>query len=190
MTAAALRVVAGKPADLPPGYVERLGRYRHQVFIEQLGWAVASEQGCERDRFDRADTVYVAVEDAQAQIAGCARLLPTTQPYLLDEVFPQLLHGAPPPRDARVWELSRFASMDFSQPASTPLAQFSSSATALLLRAAVECAARCGAERLITVSPVGIERLIRRLGIRASRAAPPMAIYGQRMFACWIELDP
>jgi len=190
MTAAALRVVTGRAADLPQGYIERLGRYRHRVFIEQLGWAVQSEQGCERDRFDRADTVYAAVEDSQAQIAGCARLLPTTQPYLLNEVFAELLHGAPPPCDARVWELSRFASMDFSQPATTPLAQFSNSATAMLLRGAMECAARCGAERLITVSPVGIERLIRRLGIRASPAGRPVAIYGQRMFACWIELDP
>ena len=45
MTAAALRVIAGNAADLPQGYVERLGRYRHQVFIEQLGWAVESERG-------------------------------------------------------------------------------------------------------------------------------------------------
>jgi acyl homoserine lactone synthase len=188
MTAEALRVVTGEPADLPPGYVERLGRYRQRVFIEHLGWTVDSEQGCERDRFDRADTVYVAVEDTQSNIAGCARLLPTTQPYLLNEVFPQLLHGAPLPHDERIWELSRFASMDFSQPVSTPLAQFSSSSTALLMRSAMDCAARRGAERLITVSPVGIERLIRRLGIRASQAAPPVALYGQRMFACWIEL--
>lgn len=150
---------------------------------------MASQQGCEQDRFDLADTVYVAVEDAQARITGCARLLRTTQPYLLKEVFPQLLHAVPAPHDTRVWELSRFASMDLSQPASTPLAQFSSSATAILLRGAMEHAARCGAERLIAVSPMGIERLIRRLGIRASPAAPPMALYGQLMFACWIELD-
>jgi N-acyl-L-homoserine lactone synthetase len=52
----------------------------------------------------------------------------------------------------------------------------------------MDCAARRGAERLITVSPVGIERLIRRLGIRASQAGAPLAIDGQRMFACWIEL--
>jgi acyl homoserine lactone synthase len=183
-----MHLICGAPSELPAGSVERLGRYRHQVFIENLGWALASDHGCERDRFDRADTVYVAVEDAQARIAGCARLLPTLQPYLLKEVFPELLHGAPPPCDARIWELSRFASMDFSQPVSTPLAQFSASSTALLLRAAMDCAARRGAERLITVSPVGIERLIRRLGIRASQAGPPLSIHGQRMFACWIEL--
>jgi acyl homoserine lactone synthase len=141
------------------------------------------------DRFDRADTVYVTVEDGQSRIAGCARLLPTTQPYLLADVFPQLLQGAPPPRDERVWELSRFACMDFSQPVTTPLAQFSSSSTALLLRGAMDCAARQGARRLITVSPLGIERLVRRLRVRASQAAAPLAMDGQMMFACWIEVE-
>jgi acyl homoserine lactone synthase len=189
MTAGALRVIRGAPADLPPGYVEQLGRYRHRVFVDRLGWSLEARDGRELDRFDRADTVYVTVEDAHSQIAGCARLLPTTQPYLLGEVFPQLLHGAPPPHDESIWELSRFASMDFSQPVSTPLAQFSASSTAVLLRGAMDCAAQRGVERLITVSPVGIERLIRRLGIRASQAGPPMAIHGQMMFACWIELD-
>ena len=189
MSAASLRVIAGSPADLPPGYLERVGRYRHQVFIERLGWSLPSREGCELDRFDRADTVHVAVEDEKSRIAGCARLLPTTRPYLLADVFPQLLHGAPPPRDERIWELSRFACMDFSQPASTPLAQFSSSSTALLLRGAMDCAARRGAQRLITVSPLGIERLVRRLRVRASQAAAPLAIAGQMMFACWIEVE-
>jgi acyl homoserine lactone synthase len=188
MTAARLRVLEGRAADLPPGYIERLGRYRHQVFVERLGWRLESDNDCELDRFDRADTVYVAVEDAQSRIAGCARLLTTTQPYLLSEVFPQLLQGVSPPRDEHIWELSRFASMDFTKPASTPLAQFSSSSTALLLRSAMDWAARQGAHRLITVSPLGIERLVRRLGIRASQAAAPVAIDGQMTFACWIEL--
>jgi N-acyl-L-homoserine lactone synthetase len=43
---------------------------------------------------------------------------------------------------------------------------------------------------LITVSPLGIERLIRRLGIRAERAGAPKMIGGQAMFACWIAVQP
>jgi len=185
-----MQVISGVPEDLPAGYVARLARYRHRVFIEGLGWPLQASQGLEQDRFDAPSTVYVAVEDEAGQIVGCARLLPTLQPYLLSEVFPQLLPGAVPPRDARIWELSRFAAMDFSQPATTPLAQFSSSATARLMRGVLDCAARLGATRLITVSPLGIERLIRRLGIRAERAGPPMRIGGQVMFACWIAVEP
>jgi hypothetical protein len=44
-------------------------------------------------------------------------------------------------------------------------------------------------QRLITVSPLGIERLIRRLGLQAHRAGPPMIIHGHAIFACWIEVN-
>jgi len=184
-----MRVISGAPSGLPDGFFGRVAHYRHQVFVEQLGWQLSAQDGVESDQFDRPDTVYVAIEDHEGQIAGCARLLPTTRPYLLAEVFPELLNGLSPPSDPAVWELSRFAAMDFNQPAATPLAQFSTSATALLMREAMACAARCGAERLITVSPVGIERLIRRLGIQAHRAGPPMRIGGHAIFACWIEVQ-
>jgi acyl homoserine lactone synthase len=189
MTVDTLRVIAGASSGLPEAFVRRLWHYRHRVFVERLGWPLPSECGYEHDRFDRADTVYVALEDERQGIAGCARLLPTTQPYLLGELFPQLLHGAAPPRDPRVWELSRFAAMDFSRRDVTPLAQFSSSTTAQLIHAAMQCAVGLGAERLITVSPLGIERLVRRLKLNARRAGPPLELGGQSMFACWIELD-
>jgi N-acyl-L-homoserine lactone synthetase len=183
-----MRVISGASSGLPDGFLGRMAHYRHRVFVEHLGWPLVATDGIESDQFDRPDTVYVAVEDEQGRIAGCARLLPTTQPYLLAEVFPQLLNGLSAPRDPRIWELSRFASVDFNQPAVTPLAQFSSSATALLLRAAMHCALSLGAARLITVSPMGIERLIRRLGVTWQRAGPPMRIGDRALFACWIEL--
>jgi acyl homoserine lactone synthase len=184
-----MRVISGAVAGLPEGYYGRVAHYRHRVFVEQLGWRLEARDGAEADQFDRADTVYVMVEDEAGNIAGCARLLQTTRPYLLAEVFPQLLNGLAPPSDPTVWELSRFAAMDFNARAATPLAQFSSSATAQLMRAAVACAAGHGAQRLITVSPVGIERLIRRLGLQAHRAGPPMIIDGHAIFACWIEVQ-
>jgi acyl homoserine lactone synthase len=184
-----MQVIAGAASGLPVEFVRRLWQYRHRVFVERLGWPLDSQQGCEYDRFDRDDTVYVALVDEQQAILGCARLLPTTRPYLLAEIFPQLLHGAELPRDPQVWELSRFAAMDFSRRSATPLAQFSSSATARLMQESMQCARRLGAARLVTVSPLGIERLVRRLGLDARRAGPPLELGGQAMFACWIELN-
>ena len=183
-----MRVVSGVTAGLPEGYYRRVTHYRHRVFVEHLGWQLTGPEGTESDQFDRPDTVYVAIEDEHGDIAGCARLLPTTQPYLLSEVFPQLLNGMTPPRDAAIWELSRFAAMDLNCRSASPLAQFSSSSTAFLMREAMACAGERGAKHLITVSPLGIERLVRRLGIRAHRAGPPMIIGGHAIFACWIDL--
>jgi acyl homoserine lactone synthase len=182
-------VIAGTPAELPVGFYPKVANYRHRVFVERLGWQLQSFDGAEQDQFDHDDTVYVVSKNEHSEITGCARLLPTTQPYLLGEVFPQLLNGLPPPNTPDVWELSRFASVDFNAKTATALNQFSSSVTIKLLKEAIACAAKRGAKRVITVSPVGIERLLKLSGLHAHRAGPPMIIDGHPIFACWIEID-
>jgi N-acyl-L-homoserine lactone synthetase len=142
----------------------------------------------ELDQFDRLDTVYIIAQDGHGCINGCARLLPTNSPYLLGEVFPQLLNGMPPPCTSDVWELSRFAAVDFNAPTASSLSQFSSPVAVGLLHAALKCAAAHGAKRLITVSPLGVERLLRKAGFHTHRVAPPVIIGGQPLFACWIEV--
>jgi N-acyl-L-homoserine lactone synthetase len=57
-----------------------------------------------------------------------------------------------------------------------------------LLRACLQFAAAQGARRLISVSPLGVERLLSRAGFRSHRAGPPMMVDGQPIFACFIEL--
>jgi len=75
-----------------------------------------------------------------------------------------------------------------NDPASTQ-GQFSSSVAIELLQESITCATELGAKRIITVSPIGIERLLRRAGFHAHRAGPPMVIDGHPIFACWIELN-
>lgn len=183
-------ICSGNRVSLPAGVFGDLGVYRHEVFVELLGWDLQTPDGCESDQFDRPDTVYVVARTDEGRITGCARLLPTTKPYLLGEVFPQLLNGLPPPVSDDIWELSRFAAVDVSDASMTPRGQMSSPCTYALLKGAVEAAARLGAKRLISVSPLGVERLLRHYGFGAHRAGPPMVVGGHPLFACWIEIEP
>lgn len=167
----------------------RLGQYRYKVFVETLGWPVLAESQMEFDQFDRSDTLYLMAFNREREIIGCGRLLPCNKPYLLAEVFPELMEGGAIPRGADVWELSRFASMNFSGGHMPPAAaQFHSPTSPLLLQAALDLAAHSGVSRLITVSPLGIERILRRLGFPAYRAAPPRRVGGELLFACWIDV--
>jgi N-acyl-L-homoserine lactone synthetase len=183
-----MHVMSGTSTGLPKDLYSKVANYRHKVFVEQLGWELQTQDGMELDQFDRPDTVYVVAQDDKGHISGCARLLPTTRPYLLLEVFPQLLNGLLPPSSLEVWELSRFAAVDLNNSTSTQ-GQFSSPIAIGLLRKSIACAAAHGAKRLITVSPIGVERLLRRAGFHAHRAGPPMVIDGHPIVACWIELD-
>lgn len=178
---------AGTASHFTDKHYSNLSRYRHRVFVELLGWELQCEHGVEVDQFYRYDTVYVVAYNEADEIVGLGRLLPTTKPYLLGEVFPQLLNGQVPPSSPEIWELSRFAAVDFSESTCSAFGQFSSAIAVGLLRKSIEVARCHGARQLITVSPLGIERLLRRAGFKAHRAGPPMMSGRHAIFANVID---
>lgn len=184
-----MEITAGFTAHTAGKLVMQLASYRRKVFVERLGWELQVADGLEFDQFDRDDTVYVVAQDDAGLVTGCARLLPTIRPYLLGKVFPQLMHGQPTPHSPLIWELSRFAAMDLQAPAPKPSDQFSSPLAVGLLSASLRCAAQHGAQQVITVSPLGVERLLRKAGFRARRAGAPVKVGRHWLFACLIDCD-
>lgn len=168
--------------------LDQIYSYRFAVFIERLKWTLPDAgAGLEIDQFDRDSTYHVCLRDSGA-LVGYARLLPTTQPYLLSEVFPELMNGIAIPRSSDVWELSRFCSCDLRCPgAQRRQADFGGCRA--VLRAAAQCALEHGVTRLIAVSSVAMERILSRLGVNASRASPTMQLHGHSVFAFCIVLD-
>lgn len=184
-------IIAGSATQLAKEFITSLANYRHKVFVEQLGWKLGTPDGVELDQFDRPDTLYVIARNQAEEIVGCARLLPTTRPYLLEEIFPELLNGLPPPKSDEVWELSRFAAVDFSEDARSATAnngKISSAVTLSIFATVMQVAKQQGAKRLLIVSFLGVERLLRHAGYRAHRAGPPLQADGQWIMACWVEI--
>jgi N-acyl-L-homoserine lactone synthetase len=181
----AMQIVTGKLTELSYELECALAQYRYAVFIERLGWQLPATGGMERDQFDHPATLYAIARSIDGRICGCGRLLPTTGPYLLSEVFPHVLGEIPLPRSPDVWELSRFAATGDTPDSSVDVAKN----TRALLASIVQLAVQHGARRLVTLSPLGIERLLLRMGVHAHRAAPPVLVDGARVIAIWIELD-
>jgi len=183
-----MMLVSGNTSQLPPGLEVALATYRHRVFVDALQWQLPVENGLERDQFDRDDTLYVVARDLKGEVCGCARLLPTTKAYLLDDVFPYLMNGFPAPHSHEIWELSRFSTMPVSE---TPAVSREDARVRFcrLFAAVVEIAAAYGATRLITVTALGVERILRSVGIHAHRAGPPRLVDGKPTLAMWVELD-
>ena len=184
-----MEVILGDAKVLSDQLYSDLGRYRHDVFVGKLGWKLDVAEGMERDQFDREDTIHVVARNERNEVVGYARLLPTVRPYLLGDLFPELLNGAAPPQSPEVWELSRFAAGNIKGSANRVESQFPSDLAVEILTAAADFARRRGARRLITVSPLAIERLLRKTGFHVHRAGPPMLVEGHPTFACWIEID-
>lgn len=162
-------VITGKDRHRRPDDVREMYRQRHRVFKERLGWQVPSIDGLEYDDFDHDDTLYLmCFDDAERQI-GSARMLPTSMPYMLKDVFPQLLDGEKAPENAFVWEGSRLAVDIPEDPTSyegrKSLAALGKPISELFLGVVETCLAN-GVEEFITVYDLRVARLYHRLGCR------------------------
>ncbi len=166
--------------------MQQMYRLRHTVFHDRLGWEVTSDDGMEYDEFDNANSVYVLVRGNDDGLEACWRLLPTNGPYMLKDVFPQLLAGQPAPQRSDVWELSRFAMVEGNANA----AGFGlSNIPVRMVQAAVRFAHENGIERYVSVTSVAIERMFRKLGVHVERLGPPIKIGRVLTVACSLEID-
>lgn len=165
--------------------VNGMYRLRHQVFHDRLGWDVNSDEGMEHDEFDDANPVYVLVKDGD-EVLGCCRLLPTTGPNMLRDIFPQLLHGKPIPQRRDVWELSRFA----INSAKLESGGFGLSDTPIrMIRAAVRFAQSNNIRTYVLVTSIAVERMLRKLGVSLNRLGAPIRIGRVMTVTCALEID-
>jgi N-acyl-L-homoserine lactone synthetase len=81
---------------------------RKRVFIDLLGWDLPVLAGkYELDQFDDAHARYLILADADQNHLASARLLPTTRPHILSDLFAHLCDG-PLPTGPDTWEITRF----------------------------------------------------------------------------------
>ena len=183
-----MNTMYAKASELTLIDLNQIFSYRYSVFVDRLKWTLPDAgAGLEIDQFDGDSTYHVCLRDADA-IVGYARLLPTIEPYLLSQVFPELMDGAVIPRSPAVWELSRLCSVDLRSPGEHRR-QADFWAGRAVLRAAVQCALEHDVKRFIAVSAVAMERILFRVGVNACRASPTMQLHGHSVCAFWIDLD-
>lgn len=149
-----------------PEYMAQAWRLRHQVFRETLGWSVKSLNQLEIDHFDKMALHCVAVE--HDIVVGYWRSLRTTEPYLLEQYFPDLLEGQPLPKRPDIWEISRFAvapghprRRDVGKCLALEIGRFGLDH---------------GASRLIAVVEPPFGRFIRACGLPVTQSATPLVV--------------
>ena len=75
-------------------------RLRYRIFIERQGYEVPSWRAMEWDQFDTPRAHYLMWRDEASQPRAIARMIPTSQPYMIRELWPDLVEdGKLPDRD-------------------------------------------------------------------------------------------
>ena len=149
-------------------------RLRLRVFKERLDWNVEADGDREVDEFDRCAPVYLLQRDAEGQVRGCVRMLPTVGPTMLRDKFSFLLGEHPVPELPSVWESSRFA---LDVPVTAPKGTGGVAlATYELFGGMIEFGLSRGLSEIVTVTDVRIERILRRAGWPLERVRDPMQL--------------
>lgn len=105
-----IEVIQNSERHLHTETLDSLYRMRARVFKDRLNWEVQVRDGQEVDYFDDCDPVYlVSRNQYTGRVEGGLRLLPTTGPNMLRDVFSVLLPDGEIVESPLIWESSRFA---------------------------------------------------------------------------------
>lgn len=157
---------------MPSTTRQAIGRYRHKVFVKELHWELPAEGEIEQDEFDVESAVHVLARGEHGALVGYARLLPTTQNYLLATHFPKLVDGGKPVHSPFVWELSRYAASDVSCGAATRSLQMQTRVGKRLLLEVTRFVESQGGCQIVFCTTLAIERLAQRWGVDIERLGP------------------
>ncbi len=167
-----IRVIDGLYKSDFQNEVDQMFRLRKRVFLERLNWDVKIRGDFEIDEFDDLNPLYVlSVNERTNQVVGSLRLLPTTGPNMLADVFSDLLPEGQLIRNPTIWESSRYC-------VDTQLAEQWGEhgvhrASAELLIALCEIGMHVGLTFIVTVIDLRMERILRRLNCAGDRIGEP-----------------
>ncbi len=170
-----MRIIVGRAGQgVDSALLDSMFRVRRVQFAERLKWEVAVDrQGREVDWYDALGPVYVIAEDeATGQCLGCMRLLPTSGPNMLKDIFGEMLNCSEVPSSRTAWEISRLAIAPGQQSGGWGF----SPAPALLIRAMLQEAWERGLSSMVGVTTTSIARLMRTFGLDVELISQPLLI--------------
>jgi N-acyl-L-homoserine lactone synthetase len=180
-----IRIVTKDNADRHVDHLLQMHRIRKAVFKDRLGWDVTVRGEFEVDEYDALGPSYLLSMDRHAAVNGCVRLLPTTGPNMLRDIFPTFVTRAAVPYGERVWEASRFAVSGNTVAAEAGLSQM----TYELLIGVLKFGLSNGITMIVCVVDVRMERILRRAGWQLERLGPAQRIGNTIAMAGQLEVS-
>lgn len=184
-------VVDEKNSGFYGGLLQAQFQRRYELFAETLGWDIPRSNKTERDQYDRAETVYILLEE-DGGLSGYARLLPTTAEtrygsvgfsYLVKDASSGLLPGIPSgilrgedaPVSSEIWEMTRVEANDRRN-------------LVALFEAANRYLTSVGAKSTITFTRKSFAGILNRLGYETEILGPDCSYEGKPYCAMGTQL--
>jgi len=90
-------------------------RLRYHMLVDGQYWNLSRFQGMEYDQYDTPAATYLVWQDSQGIVRGSVRTVPCDRPYMIKDIWPELVENRDLPNSLSVWEATRFC-IDSSLP--------------------------------------------------------------------------
>jgi N-acyl-L-homoserine lactone synthetase len=159
-------------------------RLRYKMFVERQKWTVPSYRQIEYDEFDTPAATYILTVDDQHRALGTTRLIPTTRPYMVESLWPELVNMGLPHCDP-IWEASRFGCDRELDAASRRRV------VAELILGCQEFGIANGISQYLGVMPTRIFKyVIAANGCPVTPVGPSLRSHGHEITAAYIDVSP
>lgn len=81
---------------------------RYKLLVDGQYWNLSRFQGMEYDQYDTPASTYLVWQDDKGNVRGSVRVVPTDRPYMIRDIWPELIENCPLPESLSVWEATRF----------------------------------------------------------------------------------
>jgi len=81
---------------------------RYKLLVDAQYWEVGRFQGMEYDQYDTPAATYLVWADKHGNVRGSVRTVPTDRPYMLKDLWPEIVEKIPLPHSLSTWEATRF----------------------------------------------------------------------------------
>jgi acyl homoserine lactone synthase len=100
-------VISLETAHILGDALPAMHRLRYRVFVQRQKYEVPTLRDMEWDQYDTPAAVYLLWRDEDRQVRAVTRLIPTVFPYMIKDLWPDLMSGASLPSASDVWEVTR-----------------------------------------------------------------------------------
>jgi acyl homoserine lactone synthase len=182
-----IRLIPGSHRADFPREIAQMHEIRKRTFYDRLHWQVKTLRSWEIDEFDALNPLYLISIGTDGAVRGSLRLLPTTGPNMLADVFPELLPDGLRIESATIWESSRF-SVD-QEAASERSENLLNRTTGELLVGIVEIGLLAGLTEVVSVYDAMFARILKRANCGAELIGKPARIGDIMGYAALFEIS-
>lgn len=170
--------------------LDDLHRLRKRIFHDTLGWDVPVVDDREIDPYDDMDPVYIVSVDEQTRaVRGGLRLMPTTGPHLMKDVFSAWFQNPVILESAAIWEATRFC-VDPAYLHGPYTSRGLNLVTAELITGMCDLASKIGIRQLSAIGHLGMVNALKRAKCPYEIIGETQVPSGGRVYLGLLDVSP